>query len=137
MAEESVQTQRAIQHVMLHSEAPSPFAPLWLRTSGGLALMILLPGNRERKGKAMNASRLVNFPASGLGLTRVSNLPRLQNGGGFPLSGLCPWSTCIVSCCVCRRLSDIVYLLPILKIFRDEVIAFTLCGGRGGSGRLN
>lgn len=59
MAEELVQTQRAIPHVMLHSEAPSPFAPLWVRTSRGLALVILLPGNRERTGKAMNASRSV------------------------------------------------------------------------------
>lgn len=34
----------------------------------------------------MNASRLIHFPASGLGLMRVPNLTRLQDGGGFPLS---------------------------------------------------
>lgn len=85
MAEEPVQTQRAIQREMLHSEVPSPSASLWLRTGGGSVLTILLPGNRERKGEALNASRLVHFPASGLGLTGVFNLTRLQDGGGFPL----------------------------------------------------
>lgn len=93
MAEELVQTQRAIQRVMLHSEVPSPSASLWLRTSGGSALTILLPGNRERKGKAVNTSRSVHFPASGLGLTGVFNLTRLQDGGGFPLP---VWSLSLV-----------------------------------------
>ena len=107
-----MQTQRAIQRVMLHAEVPSPSASRWLRTSGGSALTILLPGNRQRKGKAVNTSRSVHFPASGLGLRGVFDLTRLQDGGGFPLPA---WS-----------LSP-VHMHSELSVFVDDFLILFIC----------